>query len=701
MSAARLKDFAAGWCGVCLVAITYVYFLIFAQFAFLNRLGQLGIADAHLQIVMAAMGMGGIGFSLLASLRSFQPWPRLRLQMSLLICGTAAALSVLPLHLPGSIALSFLVGSGLGMLTVTLVTNLRLWIGAKDVLWKIGLGTGLGYFVCNLPALFTATPSTQALAAAVLCGVGILAAWKAVPPTAVVQDEAPTKQPSFGVVLVGFTALVWLDSAAFFIIQNTPSLKAGTWEGTLHLWTNGILHLTAALLSAYLLRRRGLSFVLGSAVLALSVACLLLDRPGQAVLASLFYPVGVSLYSVALVAYPSLLAPSMSSHQRAFRAGLIYAVAGWFGSAMGIGMGQHLRQVPIPFVVLAALLILGPALFQSVRQHRREIAVVGAALTIALAIYLATSVSSLQAEGAMTAVARGRQVYIAEGCIHCHSQYVRPGSTDVLLWGPQETIEELRSQHPPLIGNRRQGPDLSQVGGRRSPLWLKAHLFNPREVSHASFMPSYAYLFDGSTRGEDLVRYLGSLKSPQYAKHVALEQAWQPSQDSLAAANQEEGVHLYSDYCTTCHESTGATRSAWRLQFKRLPPNLQTGPWLYLPASDTGQKRLLRLNQIIKFGIPSADMPGHEYLSDQDIASVALWLNQTSDHRNILPKLTTHQERTDEDLCRRHRSRHVCSTRSRAASNACGKPGYEPGDDDPQDQPRDRQWHLSCSVRID
>ncbi len=637
MSAARLKDFTAGWRGVCLVAITYVYFLIFAQFAFLNRLGQLGIADAHLQIVMAAMAIGGIGFSLLASLRPFQPRPGLRLQLSLLICGAAAALSMLPLNLLESIALSFLVGSGLGMLTVSLVANLRLWIGARDVLWKVGLGTGLGYFVCNVPGLFTATPSSQALAAAVLCGFGILAAWKAVPSRAAVkdeaptQDEAPTKQPSFGVVLVGFTALVWLDSAAFFIIQNTPSLKAGTWEGTLHLWMNGILHLTAALASAYLLRRRGLSFVLGSAVLALSVACLFLHQPGQAVLASLFYPVGVSLYSVALVAYPSLLAPSNSSHQRAFRAGLIYAIAGWFGSAMGIGMGQHLRQVPIPFVIVAALLILGPALFHSVRRHRREIAVVGAALTIALAIHLASSASGSQAEGAITAEARGRQVYIAEGCINCHSQYVRPGSPDVLLWGPQETIEELRSQHPPLIGNRRQGPDLSQVGGRRSPLWLKAHLFSPGEVSHASFMPSYTYLFDGSTRGDDLLRYLGSLKSPQYAEHFALEQAWQPSRESIATANQDEGAHLYGAYCTTCHDFTGATRSAWRSQFKRLPPNLQTGPWLYVPASGTSREHMAGFAQIIKFGIPGTDMPGHEYLSDQDIASVALWLNQTID----------------------------------------------------------------------
>lgn len=626
----RLRNFAAGWRGVCLIAITYVYFLIFAQFAFLNRLAQLGIADAHLQIVMAVMAISGIAFSLLASLRSIERWPRLRLQISFLICGAAATLTLLPLSLPGSIAVSFLVGSGLGMLTVTLVSNLPIWIGSGDGLWKIGFGTGIGYLVCNIPALFTAAPSSQAVTAALLCLFGIFAACKIKSSNVDVQGEMPMKETSFGIVLVSLTALVWLDSAAFFIIQNTPTLKAGTWEGTLHLWANGTLHFTAALASAYFMRRRGLSFVLSLAVISLSFACLLLHQPGQAALASLFYPVGVSLYSVALVAYPSFLARSTSLHQRALQASLIYAVAGWFGSAMGIGMGQHLRQVPIAFVLLAALLILGPAWFKSALKYWQETVTVGAALAIAFGLYLAMSASGSQGKYALTAKARGRQVYIAEGCINCHSQYVRPGTPDVLMWGPTETIEELRSRHPPLIGNRRQGPDLSQVGGRRSPLWLKAHFFNPHEVSHASFMPSYSYLFESSARGDDLIRYLGSLKSQHYAEHIGIEQAWHLPQNTITAATAEQGARLYGEYCTTCHEPAGSTRSAWLSQFKRLPPDLYTDSWLHLSASDTSHDPLLRFGQIIKFGIPGTDMPGHEYLSDQNVASISLWLNQTT-----------------------------------------------------------------------
>jgi len=56
---------------------------------------------------------------------------------------------------------------------------------------------------------------------------------------------------------------------------------------------------------------------------------------------------------------------------------------------------------------------------------------------------------------------------------------------------------------------------------------------------------------------------------------------------------------------------------------------LHSGPWLYLSASDSDNQRQLRLERTIKFGIPGTDMPGHEYLSDQNISSIALWLNYT------------------------------------------------------------------------
>lgn len=109
---------------------------------------------------------------------------------------------------------------------------------------------------------------------------------------------------------------------------------------------------------------------------------------------------------------------------------------------------------------------------------------------------------------------RGRAVYIAEGCIHCHSQYVRPGTPDEDRWGPSHPLQEVEQQSPPLIGNRRQGPDLQNVGTRRPAEWLRVQLQFPRLVMPGSRMPSYAHLFNPQpgNDGEALVAYLLSLK---------------------------------------------------------------------------------------------------------------------------------------------------------------------------------------------
>lgn len=110
-------------------------------------------------------------------------------------------------------------------------------------------------------------------------------------------------------------------------------------------------------------------------------------------------------------------------------------------------------------------------------------------------------------------VQAGRQVYISEGCIHCHSQFVRPVGGDTELWGTPTSIEQALSQRPVLIGNRRQGPDLATVGERRSPEWNRLHLLNPRELSPGSRMPAYPHLFEGNGyRGKALLAYLDQLR---------------------------------------------------------------------------------------------------------------------------------------------------------------------------------------------
>jgi cbb3-type cytochrome oxidase cytochrome c subunit len=110
-------------------------------------------------------------------------------------------------------------------------------------------------------------------------------------------------------------------------------------------------------------------------------------------------------------------------------------------------------------------------------------------------------------------VAFGREVYISEGCIHCHSQYVRPVGQDMELWGARTTVEQALGQEPVLIGNRRQGPDLANVSERRNIGWNRLHLIEPGAVVPDSRMPSYRHLFErDAARGESLLIYLDSLR---------------------------------------------------------------------------------------------------------------------------------------------------------------------------------------------
>ncbi|MBI2457729.1 MAG: cbb3-type cytochrome c oxidase subunit II [candidate division NC10 bacterium] len=100
------------------------------------------------------------------------------------------------------------------------------------------------------------------------------------------------------------------------------------------------------------------------------------------------------------------------------------------------------------------------------------------------------------------ALSRGRAVYIAEGCWHCHSQYVRPVSKEDLRFGPVSTAAEYSNELnlPPLFGTRRVGPDLIREAGKHSNDWHVAHFFEPRDVAPYSVMPAYRWFFDEKGR---------------------------------------------------------------------------------------------------------------------------------------------------------------------------------------------------------
>lgn len=636
-SRTHIRVWLEGWRGVALIAITYIYFLIFAQFGFLKRLTELGVDGDSLKTVMGAMAAGGVAMSLLAWRFEHSVHPAQRLQVGLLGCALAAGLSLLSFDRMAGAAIAGLIGVSLGLLTVTLVTHLPIWLGTRQPLLKIGLGVGLAYLICNCPWLFAASGAGMASFSAGLCGLAIVLAGNESSATPETRSEPVCSGvPPFWLVLGSLTALVWLDSAAFYIIQNTPALKSATWEGVSRLWQNGAVHFLAALGGGAMLSRLGLFNTLTLAFVFLGSACLLLLEPGRGGVAAVLYPVGVSFYSVALVAYPAFLAAKPAAPGRSIVAGRLYAVAGWVGSGLGIGMAENLRRVPPGFVFATAGLFLAFHVVRLFEKRRREVTTTGVILLVALGLQLALPAKQPAAESAAAPnlAERGRAVYIAEGCIHCHSQYVRPNTRDELIWGPASEVTRRRAEEPPLIGNRRQGPDLAEVGNRRSVLWLQAHFANPAMLSHGSTMPGYAHLF-ADERGDALVAYLQSLGGSNLVPRLAMTQKNQRlSEVTLAEARSLDARTLVSQHCTTCHGTDGLTRQTWHTRFKRLPPDFKTGPFLQVPVAAPPGWRVNRIAGIIKFGIAGTDMPGHEYLAANEIAAMAMQIASLSSGTN-------------------------------------------------------------------
>lgn len=127
------------------------------------------------------------------------------------------------------------------------------------------------------------------------------------------------------------------------------------------------------------------------------------------------------------------------------------------------------------------------------------------------------------AESFRKALRLGRDVYIAEACWHCHSQFVRPVSNEDMRFGKVSYASEYMNEMflPHLFGTRRVGPDLIRESGKHGNDWHVAHFFDPTIVVPSSVMPRYSWFFDGeepNERGIAIIAYvqwLGSWATPE------------------------------------------------------------------------------------------------------------------------------------------------------------------------------------------
>lgn len=205
----------------------------------------------------------------------------------------------------------------------------------------------------------------------------------------------------------------------------------------------------------------------------------------------------------------------------------------------------------------------------------------GALLTLALATTAMVAAPFLQLkdvpppEGLRAYTAqelRGRQVYISNGCMACHTQQpsaTGAGRADASRgWGRPSVAADYFFDRPTLLGTMRTGPDLFNVGDRiPSEDWHYGHLYQPRAYVPASAMPAYPFLFEAivsvevapgqytvplpesavppgrkivpTRQAEDLVAYLKAMRR----KYDAVEPDDAASAKALASALREQAAH--------------------------------------------------------------------------------------------------------------------------------------------------------------
>lgn len=158
-----------------------------------------------------------------------------------------------------------------------------------------------------------------------------------------------------------------------------------------------------------------------------------------------------------------------------------------------------LERKPIQFLILSLLVIL-----------------IGTFVELMPTLTISSNIPSIASVKPYTPLElQGRDIYIREGCVGCHSQTVRPFRSETERYGEYSKAGEFVYDHPFLWGSKRTGPDLARIGGKYGNSWHYNHLWDPRAISPGSIMPAYTWLYTqkldtASTQGKIMaMRKLG------------------------------------------------------------------------------------------------------------------------------------------------------------------------------------------------
>jgi len=359
-----------------IVASVFFYFLIFAQFGFLHRIAETHPPAYLNEIALFSMGFGGILGCIIAarcfSLKHAKSW----LMAGFIACGLSATTVAAIPNIWIYIVIAFGVGLFLGILTVVVVPILSNSFPGKSLGTWTALGVGTAYACSNIPIIFNSSPQNHCIIGGMVCALGVVLS-NYLPSFGTSNNQETNQQYPTPIalylkggviaVVAMFLALIWLDSAVFYIIQETESLKSSTWSTDGQLWTIAIIHFIAAIVAGKCLDKGWIFQLLIFALLLLSLGAWKIIHPSAAG-SSLpiyihAYVVAVSLYSTSLVAYAALRPETKNTPAIPTRAAWVFAVSGWVGSGMGIGMAKDLNTIPNCFFLIAFCISIAGVMF--------------------------------------------------------------------------------------------------------------------------------------------------------------------------------------------------------------------------------------------------------------------------------------------------------------------------------------------------
>ncbi|MDH5368266.1 MAG: cytochrome-c oxidase, cbb3-type subunit I [Cyclobacteriaceae bacterium] len=192
-----------------------------------------------------------------------------------------------------------------------------------------------------------------------------------------------------------------------------------------------------------------------------------------------------------------------------------------------------LERKPVLFTVLALVAILIGGIFELIPTF-----------------LIKSNVPTIEAVKPYTPLElHGRDIYIREGCVNCHSQMIRPFRSETERYGEYSKAGEFVYDHPFLWGSKRNGPDLHRIGGKYPDSWHYYHMLDPGAVSSGSIMPSYPWLFEDvidldKTAGKiNALRTIGVPYQDRY-EEIANEDLGRQAQKIADNLKEQDGIEV-------------------------------------------------------------------------------------------------------------------------------------------------------------